>query len=220
MKVLYIEDQKDIATPVIKVLKKKGFLVDYSEDGNIGLEMALINNYDCVILDLNLPGIDGIEIAKKIKERKPDCNILMLTARVSLENKIEGFNTGADDYLTKPFEILELIARLNAVVRRNSTNHNVELNIGNLNLNIEKNALVDKKDNIINLSNKETGVLEYLIRNKGRVISSEELLEHVWDTNANIFTETVKTHIKTIRKKLGENSELIQTIKGKGYIYE
>ena len=114
-----------------------------------------------------------------------------------------------------------MIARINAVVRRNSLNHTVELNIGTFNLNIEKNALVDIKSNeATSLSNKETGVLEYLIRNKGRVISSEELLEHVWDTNANIFTETVKTHIKTIRKKLGENAELIQTIKGKGYIYE
>lgn len=220
MKILYIEDQKDIAAPVIKVLKKKGFIADYSEDGNKGLDMALVNNYDCVILDLNLPGIDGIEIAKQIKDKKPESNILMLTARTSLENKITGFESGADDYLTKPFEILELIARINAIVRRNSSNHEVELNIGNFTLNIEKNALMDSNNNSVSLSNKETGVLEYLIRNKGRVISSEELLEHVWDTNANIFTETVKTHIKTIRKKLGENAELIQTIKGKGYIYE
>lgn len=220
MKILYIEDQKDIALPVIKVLKKKGFIADYAEDGNKGLEMALINNYDCVILDLNLPGIDGIEIAKSLKEKKPEVNILMLTARVSLDNKITGFESGADDYLTKPFEILELIARINAVVRRNSSNSNIQLMIGSQLLNIEKNELVNSNNTITLLSNKESGVLEYLIRNKGRVISSEELLEHVWDTNANIFTETVKTHIKTIRKKLGENANLIQTIKGKGYIYE
>lgn len=220
MKILYIEDQKDIALPVIKVLKKKGFITDYAEDGSKGLEMALINNYDCVILDLNLPGIDGIEIAKSLKEKKPEINILMLTARVSLDNKITGFESGADDYLTKPFEILELIARINAVVRRNSSNSNIQLMIGSQLLNIEKNELVNSNKTITLLSNKESGVLEYLIRNKGRVISSEELLEHVWDTNANIFTETVKTHIKTIRKKLGENANLIQTIKGKGYIYE
>ena len=220
MKILYIEDQKDIALPVIKVLKKKGYIVDYSEDGAIGQEMALVNTYDCIILDLNLPGIDGIQIAKKVKELKPDSNILMLTARTSLDNKITGFESGADDYLTKPFEILELIARINAIVRRNSTNNSIELTIGGFKLNAEKNSLIDNKNNTITLSNKETGVLEYLIRNKNRVISSEELLEHVWDTNANIFTETVKTHIKTIRKKLGKDSELIKTIKGKGYIYE
>jgi len=220
MKILYIEDQKDIALPVIKVLKKKGYIVDYSEDGAIGQEMALVNTYDCIILDLNLPGIDGIQIAKKVKELKPDSNILMLTARTSLDNKITGFESGADDYLTKPFEILELIARINAIVRRNSTNNSIELTIGSFKLNAEKNSLIDNKNNTITLSNKETGVLEYLIRNKNRVISSEELLEHVWDTNANIFTETVKTHIKTIRKKLGKDSELIKTIKGKGYIYE
>ena len=220
MKILYIEDQKDIALPVIKVLKKKGYIVDYSEDGAIGQEMALVNTYDCIILDLNLPGIDGIQIAKKVKELKPDSNILMLTARTSLDNKITGFESGADDYLTKPFEILELIARINAIVRRNSTNNSIELTIGSFKLNAEKNSLIDTKNITIALSNKETGVLEYLIRNKNRVISSEELLEHVWDTNANIFTETVKTHIKTIRKKLGKDSELIKTIKGKGYIYE
>mgnify|MGYP001470775924 CR=1 FL=1 len=220
MKILYIEDQKDIAIPVIKVFKKKGYIVDYSENGSEGLDMALVNNYDCIVLDLNLPGIDGIEISKKIKSEKPNSNILMLTARTSLDNKITGFQSGADDYLTKPFEILELIARINAVVRRNSINNSIELKLGDLILNPEKNCLMDNNKNEIYLSNKEAGVLEYLIRNKGRVISSEELLEHVWDTNANIFTETVKTHIKTIRKKLGRDSELIKTIKGKGYIYE
>ena len=141
MKILYIEDEKDIATPVIKVLKKKGFIADYSEDGSKGLEMALVNNYDCVILDLNLPGIDGIEIAKQIKQKKAESNILMLTARTSLENKITGFENGADDYLTKPFEILELIARINAIVRRNSYNNTVELKIGKLTLIAEKNEL-------------------------------------------------------------------------------
>lgn len=226
MKLLYIEDELTIAKPVISVLESKGFMVDFSEEGNEGLEKAVVNNYDCIILDLNLPGIDGIKIAKTIRKRSISTPILMVTARTALDSKLQGFNTGTDDYLTKPFEILELIARVEALIRRKSINNETKLKFGKYYFHPDKNVLSlssglqDTSESRIVLSNKESGMLEYLIRNKGKVISQEEFLEHVWDSNVDMFTETVKTHIKTLRKKLGKEAELIQTIKGKGYIYE
>jgi len=224
MKLLYIEDELTIAKPVVSVLESKGYMVDFSEEGNDGLEKALVNNYDCIILDLNLPGIDGIKIAKTIRKRGMVTPILMVTARTALDAKLQGFNTGTDDYLTKPFEILELIARVEALIRRKSVNNSTNLKFGSYEFFPDKNLLTksngEQEKNKILLSNKESGMLEYLVRNKGKVVSQEEFLEHVWDSNVDMFTETVKTHIKTLRKKLGKEAELIQTIKGKGYIYE
>ncbi len=221
MKLLYIEDELTIAKPVISVLESKGYMVDFAEDGNDGLEKALVNNYDCLILDLNLPGIDGIKVAKTIRKRGLSTPILMVTARTALDSKLQGFDTGTDDYLTKPFEILELIARVEALIRRKSINTETDLKFGSFRFYPDKNLLVQEENNLkIVLSNKECGMLEYLVRNKGKVVSQEEFLEHVWDSNIDMFTETVKTHIKTLRKKLGKEGDLIQTIKGKGYIYE
>lgn len=219
MKLLYIEDEKTIAFPVIKILKKKGFEIDYFENGKDGLLAALSNNYDCIILDLNLPQIDGIEIAKEIRDSGSITPVLMLTARSSIEDKLKGFQIGTDDYLTKPFEILELIARINSLIKRTSENKVVKLTIEGLELSPDKNEVMDRnnKETIV-LSSKEMGLFEYLLRHKGSVISSEELLEHVWDSNINIFSDTVKTHVKTLRKKLSRYPDLIKTIKGKGYI--
>jgi len=221
MKILYIEDEYSIAKPVIQVLESKGFVVDYAKDGQEGLSQGEINPYDCIILDLNLPNIDGIEVAKQLKSGGNTTPILMLTARVSLDNKLEGFTVGTDDYMTKPFEILELIARVNALIRRNSSNSNNTLAIGSFSLFPENNYLLHKENNKkVALSSKECGVLEYLVRNTGRAVSAEELLEHVWDSNIDLFTDTVKTHMKTLRKKLGDQAKYIKTVKGKGYLYE
>jgi DNA-binding response OmpR family regulator len=145
--------------------------------------------------------------------------VLMLTARSQIYDKLEGFESGADDYLTKPFELQELLARIKALIKRSSVNHEYFLTIGCLTLDTSTN-IVQNKDLAFEvvLRNKEAAILEYLIRNKGRVISAEELLEHIWDSNFNEFTGTVKTHIKTLRDKLGTFDSLIKTIKGKGYI--
>src|SRR5258706_6987833 len=141
MKLLYIEDELTIAEPVIRILEKKGFEIDYSENGTSGLEMAVTNNYDCLILDLNLPEIDGLKIAKEIRLREIETPILMLTARTTLEDKLIGFETGTDDYLTKPFEILELIARVNALIKRKSENKTIELTIGEYMVNVDQNII-------------------------------------------------------------------------------
>ncbi len=219
MKILYIEDEENIAKPVIRVLRSRNYLVDYAMDGKKGLAMILENNYDCIVLDLNLPEINGIDICKKARESGIATPILMLTARSQIYNKLEGFDVGTDDYLTKPFDLQELLARINALIKRGSPNKNTELKVGNLVLDTGKNQL-NEGEKIYNLSNKECAVLEYLILNKGRAVSTEELLEHVWDTNMDLFTDTVKTHIKTLRSKMNGNGDLIKTIKGKGYLVE
>lgn len=219
MKILYIEDEENIAKPVIRVLRSRNYLVDYAMDGKKGLAMILENNYDCIVLDLNLPEINGIDICKKARESGIATPILMLTARSQIYNKLEGFDVGTDDYLTKPFDLQELLARINALIKRGSPNKNTELRVGNLVLDTGKNQL-NEGEKIYNLSNKECAVLEYLILNKGRAVSTEELLEHVWDTNMDLFTDTVKTHIKTLRSKMNGNGDLIKTIKGKGYLVE
>jgi two-component system, OmpR family, response regulator len=219
MKILYIEDEQNIAKPVINVLKSKGYMVDHFENGKAGLNSALVNKYNCILLDLNLPEIDGIEIAKKIREEKIETPIIMLTARSTINDKLDGFNIGADDYLPKPFEILELLARIEVRVRKSFLNNEVELLVGDWKFDPNTNRVHAKKEDI-ELSNKESQLLEYLLRRKGKVVSSTELLDYVWDTNVDILTDTVKTHIKTLRKKLKEKASLIKTIKGKGYIYE
>jgi DNA-binding response OmpR family regulator len=219
MKLLFIEDETDIALPIIRILEKQGYTIDYADDGDKGLLFIKTNQYDCIILDLNLPKVDGLTIAKYVRDSVKNTPILMLTARSQIYDKLEGFESGADDYLTKPFELQELLVRIKALIKRSSVNHDFFLTVGALSLDPYTN-LVRSQDHSfqVPLRNKEAAILEYLIRNKGRVISAEELLEHIWDTNFNEFTGTVKTHIKTLRDKLGTYDTLIKTIKGKGYI--
>ncbi|KKR06011.1 MAG: hypothetical protein UT34_C0001G0051 [candidate division WS6 bacterium GW2011_GWF2_39_15] len=218
MKVLIIEDEDALRKPIRLFLENKRFEVDEAEDGKIGLEMARISNYDCIILDLNLPEIDGVEVCKRLRDEKNTTPIIMATARSQIYNKLEGFETGADDYMTKPFNLEELVARIKAVIKRNSLNKSEALIFGQYTIHPESNLVISSNSREIMLSNKEMGILEYLLRNKGRIVSSEELLEHVWSTEVDTFTQTVKTHIKTLRKKVDTQKELILSVKGKGYI--
>ena len=218
MKLLIVEDETDLREILVKYLSKYGYIVEEAEDGSIGLEMATVNQYDCVILDLNLPVIDGLELARRLRAEKNIVPIIILTARSQIYDKLSGFETGADDYITKPFELKELLARIKAVIKRSSKNKDKVLYFGEYELFPDKNLLKSKDNNEVELSNKETGILEYLLRYKGKAVSAEELLEHVWDREIDIFTSTVKTHIKTLRKKIDPNKKYIKTIKGKGYI--
>jgi DNA-binding response OmpR family regulator len=141
----------------------------------------------------------------------------MVTARSQIYDKLEGFDSGADDYITKPFDMKELVARINSLIKRSNINQEHLLEIEDMKIYPEKNLVKDGEKEI-ELSNKEMGILQYLVRNRGRIISSEELLEHVWDSNIDMFTETVKTHIKTLRKKIDPEKKIIQTVRGKGYV--
>ncbi|MBU0976051.1 MAG: response regulator transcription factor [Patescibacteria group bacterium] len=221
MKILIVEDENDIAVPLKNSLEKKGFAVDVAPEGKSALESIRKNNYDCILLDLNLPEVDGLRVSQIIRKEKNTTPVIMLTARSQIYDKLEGFDSGADDYVTKPFDLPELIARINAVIKRNSLNKLLSLRFDNFELFPDRNLVKKYKGGKviaeIELSNKETGILEYLLRNSKKIISTEELLEHVWDSEIDLFTDTLKTHIKTLRKKIDPNKNIILTIRGKGY---
>ena len=219
MRILIVEDETAISAPIKKALERRQFVVDTAEDGKTGYEKASLNNYDSIILDLNLPEMDGIEIAKKLRLEGKKTPILMLTARSMQNNKYEGFEAGTDDYLTKPFDFKELLFRLEALVKRTVDVQDPLITAGDLTLDL-RGLKVTINDSKIPLNAKEFGILEYLMRNKGRVISQEELLEHVWDEEIDAFTQTVRTNIKTLRKKVDPAKKLIKTYKGKGYVIE
>jgi len=216
MRLLIIEDEKKIVLPIKNALERHMYAVDYSLEGKDGYGKAKTSNYDCIILDLNLPGMDGLEIAHKLREDNILTPILMLTARTEQEDVIEGLENGADDYLRKPFHFNELLLRINALIKRNSLNKAELLKVGDIVVNT-KLKKVYKNTKEIKLNAKEYGVLEYLLRNIERVISQEELLEHVWDREIDFFTQTVRTNIKTLRRKIDPSKRLIKTIKGSGY---
>ena len=218
MKILIVEDEVTLSGIIKRFLEKHSFQVDQAFDGRSGLSKATINEYDCIVLDINLPGKDGFTIAKDLRTRSIFTPIIMLTAKDTLEDKIVGFESGADDYLTKPFSIKELLLRIKALIKRNSSNKETQLVINNWTLDQNSNQLI----NIVNhktipVTNKEIGILEYLIRKRGKPVSAEELLEHVWDREVNIFTSTVKTHIKVLRQKIDPDKKIIITVRGRGY---
>lgn len=213
MKLLLIEDDKNLASTLTEALKEESFLVDYSDNGMVGIEMALKNKYNLIITDLNLPDKSGESICKVIRAKK-ETPILVLTGEMSTETKITLLNLGADDYLTKPFLFKELVARINAILRRLPKIAKNKIQIEKLLIDrTNKKVFYDKKE--IHLTNKEYLLLEILASNKGKIISRNEILENSWDTNADIFSNTIETHISNIRKKTDNN--IIKTISGRGY---
>lgn len=219
MKILLVEDEPNLRKLVKRYLVKNGYAVDEASDGRVALESLAVGEYDCLLLDLNLPYVDGIEIANKLRDDGSTLPIIMLTSRSQIYDKLKGFEIGTDDYITKPFDMKELLARIKAVIKRSSLNKEEKLTIGDYIIYPEKNVVMDSKKEIA-LSNKEMGVLEYLLRNEGRIVSAEELLNHVWGEDIDMFSDTVKTHIKTLRKKIDQKKEFIKTYRGKGYLIE
>jgi DNA-binding response OmpR family regulator len=219
VRILVVEDEKDLADAIANGLSQKGYPVDTAYDGNEALNQFEINSYDLIILDLNLPGVNGLDICRKIRSEKSKVGILILTARAGLDDRVLGLDLGADDYLIKPFHFPELLARVRAILRREGESRKVILRLDNLVLDPNScNVLID--DRKLLLTTKELAILEYLMRNSGRVISQEELLEHIWNEDANLFTQTIKVHINNLRNKFKSEGkeDLIRTIKGKGYI--
>jgi DNA-binding response OmpR family regulator len=219
MRILVTEDEKDLADALAKGLERQGYAVDVAYDGEESLRLAEVNDYDLLILDLNLPKVDGMEVCRRLRDSGSSIGILMLTARSGFDSRVDGLDTGADDYLVKPFHFPELLARVRSILRREGEHRKPILRTGDLVL--DPNTFrASVKDTQITLTAKEFGILEYLMRNAGRAVSQEELLEHVWSEDANLFTQSIKVHINNLRKKLhaagGEG--LISTIKGKGYL--
>ena len=219
MRILITEDERELAQALARCLQQQGYAADIAYDGEEALYLAGVNEYDLIILDLNLPKIDGVEVCRRIRASGSPVGILMLTARSGLDDRVEGLDQGADDYLVKPFHIPELLARVRAILRREGESRPPILRVGDLVLdpNTQRGFF---KDAEIDFTIKEFAIVEYLMRNVGRVVSQEELLEHVWSEDANQFTHTIKVHIMNIRKKLSVvgGDDLISTVKGRGYM--
>lgn len=221
MKLLIIEDEPDLLASLIKGFKKNGYAVDGSEDGAEGLELYKINEYDLIILDLNLPSMDGLEVLSEIRKRDKIQRILILSARNTIKDKVSGLDGGANDYLPKPFDFSELDARVRALLRSTMVLNDTEIDLGGIIIStLTKTIKISQIP--IDFAPREYSILEYLAVNRGRTVSAEELIEHVWDSDTNMFTDSVKVHISNIRKKLfaagAEN--LLQTIRGQGYLIE
>lgn len=219
MRILIIEDEIDLARALARGLRQQGYAVDIAADGEAGWEAGAVHEYDLVILDLNLPAMDGLEVCRRLRACKPELLILILTARGRLEDRVTGLDLGADDYLVKPFHFEELSARLRALLRRDLRVRAPILTVGDLKLDPASRAVWQGKRRL-DLTAKEFAILEYLMRHPGEVVSQEELIAHVWNEDVNLFTTSVRVHIHALRRKLDDdarNPRYIETIAGVGY---
>ncbi|WP_087064506.1 response regulator transcription factor [Intestinibacillus massiliensis] len=219
MKLLIVEDEGDLRNALCEGLTKKGYLIDAASDGNEGYELAFVNHYDLILLDLNLPGMDGLALLKKIREHDLQQKVLILSARSDYGQRIEGLDLGANDYLVKPFDFGELEARIRSLLRREFMQNNTILCFGCFRFDTLKHTVCTEQNDPIALTPKEFAILEYLLLNRGRVVSTEELIEHVWDSDDSFFSNAVKVHVSALRKKLGAFSrqEIIINVRGAGY---
>ena len=218
MKILLVEDEKQIAEFAKKGLTEQGFLVEHCGHGDEALALMLSQPYDAVVLDIMLPGRDGLSILKQFRKKGHSTPVILLTARSELDERIEGLNTGADDYMTKPFYVEELAARLHAVRRRSSDESASMLRAGEVAVNLLSRE-VKVADAVVKLTAREFSLLEYLMRSPGRVYTRTQMLEHVWGYDFDPNTNLVDVHIQRLRKKLSPNGDtgLIETIRGVGY---
>lgn len=220
--VLLVEDEPKVASSIQQWLSEHEFLVDVAPDGAVGRHLALSKDYGIVLLDLNLPFVDGVEVCQAIRETKPDLPVIMVTALGSMDEKLNGFAAGADDYLVKPFDFRELLARMRVLLKHRSNFTNVvpsnTLQVANLELNLDTKN-VYRAGELIPLTPKEFGLLEFLIKNEGRVVSKYDIMEQVWDLNFDSGTNVVEVYINFLRKKIDRQYEpkLIHTKPGMGY---
>jgi DNA-binding response OmpR family regulator len=220
MRLLVVEDEEDLAEGLRVGLSRTGYAVDVAADAAEAYDRLTVNEYDLMLLDINLPDGDGFTLCRSLRSGETqtpgdgDLRVLMLTARGGLDDRVRGLDEGADDYLVKPFALAELLARVRALLRRDTSGTSAVLTVGPLRLDSARHS-ADLAGASLSLTPKEFGVLEYLMTRPGRVISSEELLEHVWDANADPFTQTVRVTVGTLRRKLGDG--WIETVVGRGY---
>jgi DNA-binding response OmpR family regulator len=214
MRILVVEDEHKIANSIKRGFEQESWATDVAYDGEGGFDMASSEDYDVIVLDLMLPKMDGMEVCRRLRAEENHTPILILTARGELSDKVTGLNTGADDYLVKPFAFEELLARVRALSRRPKEGIGTVLKVGNLELDVNS-FEVKKSEKVIELSRKEFALLEYLMRNAGKVVSKENIIAHVWDYESDILPNTVEVFIGYLREKIGE--DLIKTVRGFGY---
>lgn len=222
MKLLIIEDEVDLARMLQKGLQKRGYVVDMAHDGLEGLETACINDYDAIVLDLNLPTLDGLDVLERLRAEKPDSRVLILSARSEIEDRVKGLELGASDYLPKPFDFRELEARIGVLLRREFVQKDTALHGRGIKLMLNEKRAASEAGDLIPLAPREYAILEYMMLHSDRTISAEELIEHVWSSDADYFSASVKVHISSLRRKLraAVGDEVIQTVRGRGYIIE
>ena len=219
MRLLVVEDEKKLNELITKKLKKEYYGVDSCFDGEEAIRYVEGTEYDAVILDIMLPKLDGFEVIKRIRAKKNKVPILLLTARDNIDDKVKGLDYGADDYLVKPFIFEELMARIRVLLRRNSGNADNVVTIANLKVDLDAKT-VFRDDKLIKLSAREYSVLEYLIRNKGKILSRERIEDHIWNYDYEGGTNVIDVYIRYLRKKIDDNytPKLIHTIRGLGYV--
>ena len=219
MRLLVVEDERALCESIAKGLRLDGYEVDTVFDGEEAMDIISTDSYDLIILDLNLPGMDGLDILRNMRASDNETNVLILSARGGLNDKIEGLDSGANDYLCKPFHFEELEARVRSLTRRRTVQNNIVLECGEISLNTKTRTAFAKGEEIA-LTRKELAILEYLILHQGRPVSQEELIEHVWDSSVDSFSNSIRVHISALRKKirtaLGEDP--ITNRVGQGYV--
>jgi two-component system OmpR family response regulator len=222
MRVLLVEDDAKIADFVVKGLTQAGFAVDHSTDGEDGLNLALTESYDTVVLDLMLPTLDGLELLRRLRQRRINTPVIILSAMRSVDDRVKGLHTGGDDYLTKPFVFAELLARVQALIRRdNRAVEPTHLSVANISVDLLTRQVV-RGEQQIDLQAREFALLEYFLRNPGRVISKTMILEHIWNYHFDPQTNVVDVLVCRLRNKLdpGRGEKLIRTIRGVGYVFK
>lgn len=220
MRLLVVEDEIKLAGSLKKILEHENYLVDLAYDGEAGLNKIQVEEYDCLLLDINLPKLDGLTLCREIRKDGIKTPVIMLTARDTTPDKVHGLDVGADDYLVKPFAVEELLARIRAHLRRDTQALEPELTVAQLSLNL-KTKTVKRKGRNIDLSAKEYALLEYLMRHRGQLISKETLLTHVWGEEVDPFSNVVDVYIGYLRKKIDKafpkQKQVLKTVKGMGY---
>jgi len=219
VRVLFAEDDPGVLRFVAKGLKEQAYAVDVASDGREALEQAEINSYDLIILDVMLPGLSGFEICRKLREAGQRVPVLMLTARDAVQDRVAGLDHGADDYLTKPFEFRELLARMRALLRRPAELKPAQISIADLTLDTATQT-AKRAGRAIPLTHKEYALLEFLVRNVGRVVGRAEIAEHVWDDQFDPFSNLIEVYVNRLRRKIDAAKEipLLHTRRGAGYL--
>ena len=201
MRLLVIEDERDLCEDIAKKLRLSGYEVDTCVDGEAALELLAVERYDLVLLDLNLPKVDGMTVLRTLREHDQETGVLILSARSEISDKVDGLDAGANDYLSKPFHLEELEARVRSLTRRRFVQQDVCLRCGGLMFDT-RSRTATAAGQTLSLTRKESGILEYLLLNRGRPVSQEELIEHVWDSSVDSFSNSIRVHISALRKKL------------------
>lgn len=219
MRLLVVEDEKKVSSFIKKGLEEEGYAVDVALDGKTGLQMAMDRVHDLIVLDIHLPGLDGLSVLRELRAGRVSTPVLLLTVRANIEDKVLGLDAGADDYLTKPFAFQELVARIRALLRRQAEAKLPVLRFADLTLDPAR-RMVFRGTRKIDLSAKEYALLDYFIRNPGRVLTRTMIAEHVWDYNFDSMTNIIDVYVNYLRRKIDSDREhkLIHTVRGVGYV--